>query len=490
MARVPIVCRWFLNATALIVPRHLRDEWRREWYGELWHFIDQRIESGDSQAYQVATAHCRGALADALYLRRNDEPSNLAVMRVVRHPAFAVGMLALLLVALAATTHGFESTRRMLGPLPYRQPEQVVVVRQVKPFMGGRTGFALAKIPGWRKAKTLDGIAAYAGYHALVQIRGSREVSAAVVDPEFFQVLGVKAQAGQLFQDIDPNHCVNCAVVSDELWRSDLGGDRAAIGRTYKIAGQSHKVIGVLPRGFWFFTDTPQVWTLISHSTFVDPKTALVYAIARLRPGVSEKASLGELRSLYRTLPPRIRARQVEEVRIGGLLQDPLYRLLPVVLTGLLLIAGIAVLALPHRKTSIRAAAFFTAKASLISLWMALAAIEFAYAPGMLMTGVRGFGPEVVTLWLVIFGIVIAVWWAWDDQRKRCPACLSRLSMPVQMGSRGHVLMEWMSTELVCPNGHGMLWAPEDPLESHPKDKWLNLDESWQDLFAISDKTN
>ena len=60
--------------------------------------------------------------------------------------------------------------------------------------------------------------------------------------------------------------------------------------------------------------------------------------------------------------------------------------------------------------------------------------------------------------------------------------------MPVQVGSRGHVLMEWMSTELVCPNGHGMLWAPEDPLESHPKDRWLQLDDSWQDLFEHSNK--
>lgn len=488
MARVPVLCRWLLDATSFIVPRDKRDDWRREWYGELWHFIDERIEAGDTQAYRVALSHCRGAISDAIYLRRHDDPSNEAIGGVVRHPAFPVATLTIALIVLASFTHGFESTRRMLRPLPYRQPDQVVVIRQVKPFMGGRMGFALAKIPGWRRAKTLDGIAAYAGYHALVDIRGTREVSAAVVDPEFFQVLGVKAQAGQLFQDIDSAKCVDCAVISDGLWRSELGASRSAIGRTYKLAGRMHRIIGVLPRGFWFFTDSPDVWTLINHSTFVDPNTALVYAIARLRPGATEKAVLDELRTLYRTLPPRIRARQVEEVPLDGLLQDPLYRLLPVVLASLLLIAGISVVAVPNRKTSIRAIAFFTVNASLTSLIAALAAIEFAYAPGMLMSGVRGFGPEVVSLWLVIFGFVIAIWWAWDDQRKRCRTCLSRLSMPVQMGSRGHVLMEWMSTELVCPNGHGMLWAPEDPLESHPKDKWLNLDESWQDLFAVPDK--
>src|SRR3974390_2933948 len=150
MARVPILCRWLLNATGLIVPRAVRADWGGGWDGEWWHFIDERIESGDSQAYQVALSHCRGAVADAVYLRRNDEQSNVAFMRIVRHPAFAAGILATLLVILAAATHGFETPRRMLRPLPYRQPEQIVVVRQVKPFMGGRAGFALAKIPGWR----------------------------------------------------------------------------------------------------------------------------------------------------------------------------------------------------------------------------------------------------------------------------------------------------------------------------------------------------
>jgi MacB-like periplasmic core domain len=478
MARVPILCRWLLNAAAPIVPRELRVEWRREWYGELWHFIDERIQSGDPEAYRAAMSHCKGALADAVYLRRNDETSSAAVQKVVRHPAFYLGAMAVIVVLIAAFTNGLESTRRMIRPLPYRSPEQIVVVRQVYPFMGARLGFPLAKIPGWRKAQTLDGIAAYAGYHALVEVQGAREVSAAVVDPEFFQVLGVRAQVGRLFQDIDPKQCVDCTVVSDELWRSLFHSDPGVAGRTYKIAGRPHKIVGVLPRGFWFFTDSPAVWTLIDHNSFVHPQSALVYAIARLRPGVTEHTSLDELRRLYRVLPPSIKARQVEEVRIARLTQDPLYRALPIVLAGMLALAIGSVVLIPARKASLRGIAYFVVKVSLGSLATTLGAIEFAYAPGMLMTGIRGFGPEAISLWLLIFGFVISIWWAWDDQRKRCPTCLCRLSMPVQMGS----------TELVCPQGHGVLWAPEDPLESHPKDKWLRLDESWHDLFEVTNK--
>lgn len=492
MPRVPFLCRWFLNAAAPVVPRGMRDEWRREWYGELWHYIDERLQRGDAEARKMAMSHCRGALADAVYLRRNDEPTRERVIKVIRHPAFTAGSLVFILALLGAITGGFANTRRMLRPLPYRAPEQIVVVRQTSPFMGARLGFPLAKIPGWRTAETLDGIAAYTGYRALV---GSREVNAAMVEPEFFGVLGVQAHIGRLFQVSDAKACPDCAVIGDGLWRSAFRADPAIAGRTHKIAGRSLKVIGVLPRGFWFFADSPAVWTLIRPDSFVDPQTTLVYAIARLRPNATEKASLDELRRLYRNLPPRIKldgpmrvARQVEEARMTILMQDPVYRLLPILLAGIFAFASAGVIAIPVRKTGLRGAAFFMLKVSSSSLAVTLAAIEFAYAPGMRMSGVRGFGPETISLWLLTFGFVISFWWASSDQRKRCPACLSRLSMPVQMGARGHVLMDWMSTELVCPLGHGVLWAPEDPLESHPKDRWLNMDESWHDLFELTNK--
>ncbi len=488
MPRVPILCRWLLNATAPIVPWGVRDEWRREWYGELWHFIDGRIKTGDREAYRIAFSHCRGAIADAVYLRRNDERSRSAMARVTRHPAFYLAPMTLAVALLALLTNGFQNTSRMIRPLPYRSPEQIILLRQVNPFTGVRLGLPLGKIPGWRKAQTLDGVAAYAGYHALMILRGVQEVKAAAVDPEFFRVLSTKAQLGKLFDEVDAGTCIDCAVLSDEIWRSELQADPGVIGRMLRIAGRPHKIIGVLPRGFWFFSDSPAVWTLIAHSGFLHSDDILVYAIARLRPGVTERASLFELRTLYRTLPPYIKARQIEIRRLTALTQDPLYRMLPIILTGILLCALAAVILAPSRRTRLRGTSYIVVKVSLTSLAAALAAIEFAYAPGMRMSGVRGFGPEAFSLWLVIFGIVIAMWWAVDDQRKRCPACLGRLSMPVQMGARGHVLMECMSIEMVCANGHGMLWAPEDSLESHPKDRWLQLDESWQDLFAVPNK--
>lgn len=488
MTQVPFLCRCLLNAAAPLVPSTLREDWRREWYGELWHFIGDRVQHGDRQALRVALSHCAGAWKDAWYLRRTDEASTGALARILRHPAFCVAAVLAVAILTAAVTHGFANTRRMITPLPYRDPGAIVVIRQTGYFMGARLGLPRGKVAGWRKADTLEGIAAYAGFRALIEYDGWREVEAAAVDPAFFQVLGVQPQLGSLFQDTDPYQCPSCAVLSDKVWRTVFHADRTLVGRTRKIAGRDLRIIGILPGSFWFFAETPGVWMLAAGSGFLNTDRSLVYAIARLRQAYTAEQSLTELRRIYRTQPPVIRARQIEMRGIVELTQDRLYRGLPILMLAFFVVSVVLVCAVPARNSNLRGAAYFTAKASLSFFVAITAAIEFAYAPGLRMTGVRGFAPEAISLWVLIFGLVISLWFAAHDQRRRCRTCLARLSMPVQVGSRGHVLMEWMSTELVCPNGHGMLWAPEDPLESHPKDKWLRLDESWRELFAYSDK--
>ena len=488
MARVPLLCQWLLNAASLLVPRELRVDWRREWYGELWHFIGARLESGDRQAYRVALTHCVGAWSDAWHLRREDEASAGELSRILRHPAFCIAALALLAAIVGAASGGFANTRRMIASLPYRDPSQIMVIRQTGYFMGARLGLPKGKVSGWRKAESLEGIAGYVGYHALVETNGWTEVEAAAVDADFFGVLGVKAQLGSLFHEPGARNCGDCVVISDQLWRSEFHGDASIVGGVRQIAGERRRIVGVLPRDFWFFAGAPGVWTLSDHCGFLASDRSLVYAIGRLRRGYTVDRALTELRKIYRTQPPVIKARQVELRSIEELTQDRMYRNLPLALVGLLVLSGGLVLVAPARKAALRGAAFYATKLSLTFLAAALAAIEFAYAPGLAMTGVRGFAPEAISLWVLIFGLVISVWFAGYDQRRRCRICLARLSMPVQMGARGHVLMDRMSTELACPNGHGLLWAPEDPLESHPKDRWLRLDESWQDLFELSGK--
>ena len=67
----------------------------------------------------------------------------------------------------------------------------------------------------------------------------------------YFSVLGVNAALGRtIVPDDDREGASPVAVVSDRFWRSRLGGDPAAIGRSIRINGISVAVVGVLPASF------------------------------------------------------------------------------------------------------------------------------------------------------------------------------------------------------------------------------------------------
>jgi hypothetical protein len=86
----------------------------------------------------------------------------------------------------------------------------------------------------------------------------------------------------------------------------------------------------------------------------------------------------------------------------------------------------------------------------------------------------------------VVLGLVFigsfgwGVLWSLADQRRRCPVCLSRLEMPVTLGSWASVF-DPPTTELLCPDGHGSLSVLE--AEAEAADRWIALDSSWRSLF-------
>jgi hypothetical protein len=88
-----------------------------------------------------------------------------------------------------------------------------------------------------------------------------------------------------------------------------------------------------------------------------------------------------------------------------------------------------------------------------------------------------------VGLWLFMILSIAPLSWAIRDQQKRCRVCLRRLGTPIPIGAPGHVLLDWSGTEMVCPEGHGVLYLPDSMGNWLERDRWDNLDDSWAGLF-------
>ena len=68
---------------------------------------------------------------------------------------------------------------------------------------------------------------------------------------------------------------------------------------------------------------------------------------------------------------------------------------------------------------------------------------------------------SAIVLWVFLVLAIGPLSWAIHDQQKRCRICLRRLETPVQIGAPGYVLLNWSGTEMVCSEGHGVLYLPD-----------------------------
>ena len=94
---------------------------------------------------------------------------------------------------------------------------------------------------------------------------------------------------------------------------------------------------------------------------------------------------------------------------------------------------------------------------------------------------------DVLALWAFLVLSVGPLSWSIHDQQKRCRTCLRRLGSAIRIGAHGYVLLNWSGTEMVCSQGHGVLYLPDSHAEWLERDRWNTLDDSWADLFRGSE---
>jgi hypothetical protein len=75
----------------------------------------------------------------------------------------------------------------------------------------------------------------------------------------------------------------------------------------------------------------------------------------------------------------------------------------------------------------------------------------------------------------LIVGFILAIRWAFHDQRRRCPVCLRLTTNPVSFGCLSHTLLDWHGAEFICPRGHGLWQVSATSASPYAPHLWLNL---------------
>lgn len=227
----------------------------------------------------------------------------LAVRLLGKNPGFALTAIVTLALAIGANTAVFSLVDAvLLKPLPYPQPERLAVVSREVFRAGAMVGQDVSHTGAvWEAVRdqvpSVDA-AVQSGLSAQVSlVTGDRAVA---VRPErvgagFFRVLGVGPALGREFTaDEDRPGGPAAVILGDRLWRSALGGDPAAVGRTILLKGEPHTVVGIMPSSFRTAAEA-DLWTPVRATRTGEGEGENFAIVLRLREGATWAQATAEI---------------------------------------------------------------------------------------------------------------------------------------------------------------------------------------------------
>lgn len=289
---------------------------------------------GGVERFREETRDARGMV----WLESLAQDLRYAVRGLRRHSSFAAAAILTLALGIGANGAVFSILQSaLLQPLPYDDASRLVMLWHtgVGRMPGATTSRGNNRLPltapmavrlhqgaAGQLGEVAAGIVTHGGKldglsgdnleSALDLTAGDRtlRLNAALVTPNFFRVLGVRAAIGGVFVEADDRTTEGTIVLSDATWRRNFGADPDIVGRPITVASglpldrvvRTFTVAGVLPRGVHFtYPDEVEAWLVMPWATIDhgNPYAIQYSAIARLRPGLSVE----QARSLVATIP-------------------------------------------------------------------------------------------------------------------------------------------------------------------------------------------
>jgi len=220
-----------------------------------------------------------------------------------RSPTFVVVALLSLMLGIGATSAIFSVIHGVIiSPYPYARPGEIWAPgAAARDGRGGHT-------------YTVDELPALAALPAIADVM-STSIETVLMTGEYapesfggvlltgnaFNFLGVPPVIGRTIQpsDIRPDGQVEpVVVISHGLWLRLFEGSPSALGRTLRLNGTPHTIIGVMPPRFGWYGNQG-FWLPLSPKRTDLPWTN---PIVRLRPGTSARVAEEQLDALHRRL--------------------------------------------------------------------------------------------------------------------------------------------------------------------------------------------
>jgi putative ABC transport system permease protein len=210
-------------------------------------------------------------------------------LRMLRkNSGLTVAVLATMALGIGATTAIYTVVyQTLIAPLPYAQPDQLVMVWS-KPGEG-RNVISAGDFLDWKQQnKSFQDIVASSEVSFNLSTHDQPEqVDGRRATPGFFKLFGIPLFLGR---DFLPEEGIpgrdHEVIMTYKIWNR-LGADRGIIGKTLQIDGAPYTVVGVTPPGVWDNYGDELTVPLAFRPEQINHDYHWMIAMARLKPGVT-----------------------------------------------------------------------------------------------------------------------------------------------------------------------------------------------------------
>jgi predicted permease len=217
----------------------------------------------------------------------------VAARQLIRRPTWAAAIVLVIAVGIGANAAMFSAFEAwVLRPLDFPEPDELVQLEEAQPRLG-RDGIAVSpsNYGDWLLRQTsFESMGALHRHRYNLADEGEPvRLDGAYVSATLFPTLGKSPIVGRAFTDEDdlPGLPAAVALISERLWRERFDASSDVIGKTIRLDGRVHEIVGVMEPGFRF-PEWAEVWTPLGLDVHDGERaTRWIGVYARLAPGAS-----------------------------------------------------------------------------------------------------------------------------------------------------------------------------------------------------------
>src|SRR6267378_7828330 len=227
-----------------------------------------------------------------------------------KNPGFTCVALLALILGIGANTAIFSVVyAALLSPLPYPNPDQLVMVWSK--VNGHNNSVSAGDYLDWKRQNAVfQDVVAWSSGSFSLSISGHPEaMQTRITSPGFFDMQGIPLFLGRDFVSeegqVGKDHVL---IMTNRLWRERFGSDAHIIGQQLRLNGEPYTVVGVLAAGMPDRFESHLFGPLAFKPEQINHDFHWLLVMGRLKPGVSlaqANANMDQVTAHMAELNPR-----------------------------------------------------------------------------------------------------------------------------------------------------------------------------------------